>query len=110
MVIVRNEHEIELTPEELEAAYYEQQHLFDIEDVKMELESFVDDDVEEEEFVAAARRILETPALLRNCAMQKRAIENEYTDCADPSWVVASVRAIREVLHGDTVDKYSHSD
>lgn len=36
MVIVRNEHEIELTPQELEAAYYEQQHLFDIEDVKME--------------------------------------------------------------------------
>lgn len=101
MVIVRDNKQIDLTPQELEAAYYEQQFLFDIEDVKVELESFVDDDVEEEEYVAAARRILETPALLRSCAMKKRAIENEYTDCADPSWVVASIRAIREVIHGD---------
>lgn len=83
--------------------------LFDIEDVKMELESFVDDDVAEEEFVAAAKHILETPALLHSCAMKKRAIENEYTDCADPSWVVASIRAIRKVIHGEQVDKYNRS-
>lgn len=87
MTIVRDNKQIDLTPQEREAAYYEQQLLFDIEDVKMELESFVDDDVAEEEFVAAAKHILETPALLRACALKKRNIENEYTDCADPSWV-----------------------
>lgn len=101
MVIVRDNKKICLTPQELEAAYYEQQLLFDIEDVKVELEGFVYDDVAEEEYVAAAKHILETPTLLRSCAMKKRCIENEYTDCADPSWVVASIRAIQEVIHGD---------
>lgn len=44
MKIIRNGKEFELTKDELFQAYYEQQELFDVENIEMNLDTYLDED------------------------------------------------------------------
>lgn len=94
MIIVRDGKTFELTDRELADAYYEQEHLFDIEDVKGELESIVSADVDEEEYVAAAQRILDSPELLNDCARDKRRNTDKY----GMAWDAATTEAVKDAV------------
>lgn len=94
MTIVRDGKTFELTGRELANAYYEQEHLFDIEDVKGELESIVSAEVDEEEYVAAAQRILDSPELLSNCARDKRRSMDKY----NMDWNSATTEAVKDAV------------
>lgn len=94
MVIIRDGKAIELTERELADAYYEQEHLFDVEDVKGELEVIVENDVDEEEYVAAAKRVLSDSKLLSACAYDKRRNMDKY----DMNWVSATSDAVHSAV------------
>lgn len=94
MVIVRDGKKFKLTDRELTDAYYEQEHLFDIEDVKAELESIVSADVDEEEYVAAARRILDSSKLLSDCARDKRRSMDKH----GMNWDAATMEAVKDAV------------
>lgn len=69
MKIIRNGVEIELTAEERRLAYNEQEHEYDIEDVKGELEGRVDGD---EDDAAVAQQLLDDSGKLSMIASDKR--------------------------------------
>lgn len=92
MKIERDGNFYELTSEELVHAYWEQEHLYDVEDVKCELESIVSADVGREEYVAAAKRVLETPELLHATARDKR----HNMDKHGMSWEYATAEAVKD--------------
>lgn len=94
MTIVRDGKTFELTDRELSEAYFEQEHLFDIEDVQGELESIVSADVDEEEYVAAAQRILNSLELLSDCARDKR----RNTDRYGMAWDAATTEAVKDAV------------
>lgn len=94
MTIVRDGKRFELTERELSKAYFEQEHLFDIEDVQSELESIVSADVDEEEYVAAAQRILNSPELLSDCARDKRRSMDKY----GMAWDAATTEAVKDAV------------
>lgn len=94
MTITRDGKVIELTAQELSEAYFEQEHLFDIEDVKGELESIVSADVDEEEYVAAAQRILNDDTLLSDCARDKRRSMDKY----GMNWDAATTEAVKDAI------------
>lgn len=92
MTIVRNGITIELTADELFSAYREQEYIFDCEDVKNGLESIVSADVDEEEYVAAAKRILESDSLLNACAGDYRKNIDKY----EMGWYDARELAVKD--------------
>jgi len=81
MKIIRNGFEFELTGEELRTAYYEQEHLFDVKDVKGKIED------EENEYGDAAEFILEH---IDDVADEMRRNIDKY----DMDWVSACDEAI----------------
>lgn len=78
MVIKRNGEEIQLTEEELYAAYLEQQHIFDKANVINELETTVDRGCEEEK---AAEAILASDEKISFIARQVRRC-HEHDGCS----------------------------
>lgn len=89
MKIIRDGKEIELTAEELRSAYWEQEHLFDIEDVVSELEYRCEFDSN-----GAAQKILEDPELISDIADEKRHEMDEY----EVSWYDATQTAIDNAI------------
>lgn len=92
MVIVRNGITIELTADELFSAYREQEHIFDCEDVKNGLDSIVSADVDEEEYAAAAKRILGSASLIDACANDYRLNIDKY----EMGWYDARELAVKD--------------
>lgn len=94
MKIIRNGEEYELTSVELYAAYREQELKFDIDDVVNELEAIVGADCDEEAYIAAAKRVLESDNLLRVAAYDKRRNMDKY----DLSWKDATIEAAKDAV------------
>lgn len=91
MKIVRNGVEIELTAEEWRLAYYEQQHEFDCEDVKGDLEGRVSCG---EDSAEVAKRFLADPGMISEIAGDKRRNMDKY----DMSWEDATRKAVDDAL------------
>lgn len=91
MKIVRNGIEIELTAEERRQAYYEQQHEFDGEDVKGDLEGRVFCGADSAEF---AKQFLDNPDMISEIARDKRRNMDKY----DMSWEDATREAVDDAL------------
>ena len=94
MKIVRDGIEFELTSSELSAAYFEQQFNFDVEDVKSGLEYIVEDAFDEESYIEAARKVLDTADLLSDCAIALRRNIDKY----GMQWEYARSDAIRTIV------------
>lgn len=94
MIIVRDGVNIELTSQEVFSAYEEQEHIFDVQDVSDELHSIVSADVDEEEYVAAAKRILESQELLNSCAYDHRRNIDKY----DMDWYSSKELAVKDAV------------
>lgn len=86
--------EFELTPEELSGAYNEQQHLFDVQDIKDKIEGEMDPGEFEEEYGVPADLVLQNDALLNEIARESRHNQDHYGQ----EWQYARDDAIREVL------------
>ena len=93
MKIVRDGKEYELTSNELYEAYREQEALYDIDDVKSELECIADGDDENLRTVAA-RVVLADDCLLKEVAHQKRRNEDKY----GMNWNAAVHDAVADML------------
>lgn len=98
MKIVRNGVEIELTAEERRLAYEEQEHEYDIEDVKGELEGRVDAGEDDAE---AARQLLNDPDKLSAIARDKRKNIDKY----DMHWDAATREAVNGAIAEVTKDE-----
>lgn len=101
MTIERDGRLFVLTPEELRHAYWEQENNYDIEDVKVELETMLSNspmgpDEDEELELRAVNEILADDCLLRDCAYEKRRNIDKY----GLSWDYA----VREAV-ADAVDR-----
>ncbi len=91
MKIIRNGIEIELSAEERQDAYYEQQHEFDCEDVKGDLEGRVAGGDDSAKY---AQQFLDDPYKLNVIATDKRRNMDKY----DMSWEDATQKAIDDAL------------
>lgn len=80
---------IDLTAEELRAAYYEQEHLFDVEDVRIFL-----NDMDDEDFADYGVSRLEMLEHIDDVAGRKR----HYIDKYDMGWEAATEEAVRFCL------------
>ncbi len=95
MKIVRDGLEIEMTPEELYAAYLEQQHSFDVGDVVKELQSVADEpDTYDASEVQAAEKLLQDRKALDEIADAKRARMTRY----GTPWLTAVGDAVHEAI------------
>lgn len=94
MKIIRDGVCFELTPEELRDAYCEQEHIYDTDYVRMELEAIISADVDEESYVAAAKRVLLDSTLLDECAYGLRRNIDKY----DMSWGYAVTEAVKDAV------------
>lgn len=83
--------EIELTAGERRLAYEEQEHEYDIEDVKGELEGLVDDGGDN---AAVAQQLLDDPDRLSAIADNKRRNMEKY----DMSWEAATREAVNDAI------------
>lgn len=97
MKIVRNGVEYELTARELTDAYYEQEHLFDVEDAQNVLQFIVDEGVDEPERIAAAKAILADANKLADCAYQKRRNMEKY----GMDWEYALDEAMKDAIRAE---------
>ena len=89
MIIKRNHMEIELTPNELLAAYYEQQHLFDLSDVET-FADMCDDNYKGQPYINDIR----DPAVAEEVAKKYREVlDNNPSDSwfDDMSYAVMAV-------------------
>lgn len=102
MKIERNGVEYELTSEELLHAYWEQEHLYDIDDVKSELELVVDNDIDEAEYIEAAKRIYEDSDKLDSVARSKRRNIDRY----NMEWNFAVSEAVKDAIQ-EEMEAYS---
>lgn len=91
MKITRDGKVIELTPQELLAAYYEQEHKFDLEDVRGELELYSECDGTD---AYLAKKLLADSAKLSEIARDKRRNIDKY----DMEWQDATQAAIMDAL------------
>jgi hypothetical protein len=73
MEIIRNGMKINLTEEELSQAYFEQQARFDIEEVRSELETCVQNAPDATPYSEALR----SPETVQDCASEYRTLLNE---------------------------------
>lgn len=97
MKIVRDGAEIELTSAELYAAYLEQQHIFDVKDVSVELESVADalNSISgDSEAGCAAGKLLRNPKALDEIADAKRVRMTKY----GTPWLTATSDAVYEAI------------
>ena len=101
MKIFRDGKEYELTPEELFEAYLEQEHIYDVDDVKSELELIVVDDTDEEEYIDAAKRIYADEDKLDSVACSKR----HKMDKHNMDWVCAVSEAVSEAIREEMESK-----
>lgn len=86
--------ELELTPEELTSAYYEQQHVFDIQDVRDKFEGETDPGEIKEQYGMSVDSILSNDSLLEEIADESRRNQDKY----GMDWEYARDNAIKEVL------------
>lgn len=93
MIITRNGTSIELTEDELYAAYKEQERSFDYEDVEAELNRIISERTTDEAEADAAKRILASQKLLSACAAAYR--QNIYDEMG---WYDARRKAINEAI------------
>lgn len=94
MIIVRDGRAYELTQEEVYQAYREQELHFDIDDVKSELELIIEDDIDEELYVEAAKRIYANENMLRDVALAKRRNMDRY----NMEWSYAVSEAVKDAV------------
>ena len=94
MKILRDGKEYELTSDELFAAYLEQEHIYDLDDVKSELELIIEDDIDEELYVEAAKRIYSDENMLHNVAYSKRRNMDRY----NMEWSYAVSEAVKDAV------------
>lgn len=95
MIIVRDGRAYELTQEEVYQAYREQELLYDIDDVRSELECIAEDDCDRR--AIAAKAILDDETLLTSVACQKRRNEDRY----GMNWTEAVHDAIVDALNDE---------
>lgn len=92
MKITRCGKDIELTSQERLRAYYEQEHVFDIEDVRNELEEWAEQgDLE----ARLAANLLADRAKLSEIALDKRRNMDKY----DMDWGIATRTAVKDAFH-----------
>lgn len=96
MKIVRDGIWYTLTPQELYDAYEEQEHIYDCEDIRFQLDEMIGDIVfgEEDEEAKAIRTIAGSEEMISDCAYRKRRMMDKY----DVSWDCAVSEAIQEVV------------
>ena len=86
MTIIRNNRKIALTPDELEEAYYKQQHIFYLTDAKNQFDNFVcDDDSYDPAFLASLRNndfLFEQIVERFDCKYSSDISDNEMWDDA----------------------------
>lgn len=88
------EMEFELTSEEVSAAYYEQEHLFDVQDVKDKLEGEMEPGEFEAEYGVPAELVLNNESLLNEIAWESRHNQDHYGQ----EWQYARDNAISEII------------
>lgn len=97
MTITRDEKAIKLTSEELRAAYYEQQHNFDIDDIDLILDEYVQAADELPHEAEQARGLLSDRAKMSEMALEKHSILDHDDDadlCAARSVVSRLISAL----------------
>ena len=98
MKIVRDGIWHTLTPQELYDAYEEQEHIYDCEDIRFQLDEMIGDiecgETEEDEETKVIRAIASSEEMISDCAYRKRRMMDKY----DVSWDYAVSEAIQEVV------------
>jgi len=94
MKIVRDGKDYELTSEEVYAAYLEQEHIYDVDDVRSELELIIEDDMDEEAYIEAAKRIYNDPVKLDEVARAKRKCIDKY----NMEWGYAVSESVKDAI------------
>ena len=94
MKIVRDGKKYELTSDELYEAYLEKEHEYDVEDVKSELELIIDNDMDEEAYIEAAKRVYADENKLDDVAREKRRSIDKY----GTEWSYAVSDAVKDAV------------
>ena len=87
--------EFELTPEEVSAIYYEQQHMFDIQDIRNKFEGEMDPGEFEDEYGFPVELVLDNESLLEEMAQESRHNQDKH----GMDWQFARNDAIKDVLN-----------